>query len=181
MRADLGGHGPPGGYLTNSSEAFLDGFLHDFVRITGSCPLGLSHTTQLEVATCAALCHANAADPATCIALNYSPWYAKFPGSDPTVTGAPEEAEMALFSGLLSNVSSWLASAEHSASVGVGAFLLDQEKFSSSPTTPVETVSSVWCVCACVRVCACVCVPRVSGAISSPEEGHCSSQISAWM
>lgn len=123
--------------------AFLDGFLHDFVRITGSCPLGLIHTTQLEVATCAALCHANAKDPANCIAINYSPWYAKFPGSDPTVTGAPEEAEMAFFTGLLSNISTWLAATDQGASVGVGAFLLDQEKFSSSPTTPVGTVNAL--------------------------------------
>eukprot|EP01051_Picozoa_sp_SAG22_P021265 SAG22_NODE_4630_length_1211_cov_1.462230_2_plen_220_part_01 len=142
---NLGSHGPPAGYLANSSAAFLDGFLHDFVRITGSCPLGLAHTTQVEVATCAALCAANAADPTRCLAINYSPWYSKFPSHDPTVTGAAEAAEMASFTGLLANVSTWLAGTEHGASgtVGVAAFLLDQEKFSSSPTTPQATVDAL--------------------------------------
>ena len=143
---NLADQGPKGGYLSNSSSTFMDGFLHDFVRITGSCPLGLTHTTQVEVQTCAALCQANAADPKRCIAINFSPWYAKFPGGDPTVTGAPEEAEMAMYSGLLANVSAWLAGAEledGSAAVGVGAFLLDQEKFSASPTSPAATVAAL--------------------------------------
>jgi hypothetical protein len=140
---NLNGKGPRGGYLSNSSTAFLDGFLHDFVRVTGSCPLGLSHTTQLEVATCAALCHINAAEPSKCIAVNYSPWYAKFPGSDPTVTGATEDAEMAYYTGLLGSVSAWLATAEHGSAVGIGAFLLDQEKFSASPDTPAGTVKAL--------------------------------------
>ena len=93
------GRGPKGGYLTNASTSFLGGFLHDYVRITGSCPLSLAHTNQLEVTTCVRLCATNAADPKGCLAINYSPWYAKFPSYDPTITGPAEEAEMSYFSG----------------------------------------------------------------------------------
>ena len=94
--------------------------LHDHVRITGSCPLlSLAHTNELQVATCVRLCATNAADPNGCLAINYSPWYAKFPSHDPTTTGPAEEAEMVYFSGLLANVTSWLAAA--SDDVGVGA------------------------------------------------------------
>ena len=130
------GRGPKGGYLTNASTSFLGGFLHDYVRITGSCPLSLAHTNQLEVTTCVRLCATNAADPKGCLAINYSPWYAKFPSSDPTVTGAPEDAEMAFYTGLLANVSSWLAAAAspHGRTLKIGAFLLDNEKFSAAFT-----------------------------------------------
>ena len=138
---NLGDMGPKGGYLTNASTSFLGGFLHDYVRITGSCPLSLAHTNQLEVTTCVRLCATNAADPKSCLAINYSPWYAKFPSHDPTTTGPAEEAEMVYFSGLLANVTSWLAAA--SDDVGVGAILLDQEKFSASPDSPAPTVSAL--------------------------------------
>lgn len=91
-----GPHPGPGcvRYLNDSSSAYLDGFLHDYVRITGACPLDLGHAKELEVHTCAALCAASAKDPGRCIGLNFSPWYAEFPSSDPTITGAPEEAEV---------------------------------------------------------------------------------------
>ena len=133
-----GPHPGPGcvRYLSDSSVDFLDGFLHDYVRITGGCPLDLAGTTAVEVHTCAAVCAASAKDPDKCIAINYSPWYAKFPSSDPTVTGAPEDAEMAFYTGLLANVSSWLAAAAspHGRTLKIGAFLLDNEKFSAAFT-----------------------------------------------
>ena len=104
-------------YLNDSSPAYLDGFLHDYVRITGSCPLDLTQATATEAATCAALCAASAKEPAKCIAVNYSPWYAKFPSSDPTIVGPPEDAEMAYYTGLLANVTRWLAASEHGGSI----------------------------------------------------------------
>ena len=127
-------------YLNDSSPTYLDGFLHDYVRITGSCPLDLATATKLEVTTCAELCASSANVPARCLALNYSPWYAMFPSNDPTVTGAPEQAEMRLYTDLLSNVSLWLRASPHGHTVGVGAFLLDQEKFSASATSSLATI-----------------------------------------
>ena len=113
--------------------------LHDYVRITGSCPLSAASASQRDVQTCAAVCAASAPAPARCLAVNYSPWYAKFPGSDPTVVGPPEQAELAYYGGLLKNLSGWLApwtaprAAAAAVGVGVGAFLLDSEKFSVAP------------------------------------------------
>lgn len=136
----------PPGYLNNASISYLDGFLHDYVRITGSCPVGLDITTQIEVQTCAEVCavsSATAEQAKVCIAVNYSPWYAKFPGSDPTITGPTETAEMAYYTGLLANVTVWLATSPYASMAGVGAFLLDQEKFSASATTPAATVAAL--------------------------------------
>jgi hypothetical protein len=142
--------GLTGGYLGNASEAFLDGFMHDYVRITGACPLGLTHTSQREVMTCAKLCAARAIVPTGCIVINYSPWYAKFPSHDPTVGGSAEAAEMTYFTGLLGNVSRWLAEAARrddgaaaAAAAGVGAVLLDQEKFSASPSSPFAALTAL--------------------------------------
>lgn len=44
------------GYLSSASMSHLDGFLHDYVRITGSCPLGLDSIDQTSVETCAEVC-----------------------------------------------------------------------------------------------------------------------------
>ena len=77
---------------------------------------------------------ASAKEPAKCIAVNYSPWYAKFPSSDPTIVGPPEDAEMAYYTGLLANVTRWLAASEHP--LPIGAFLLDAEKMSASSESP---------------------------------------------
>jgi len=68
-------------YLTNSSVDYLDGFLHDYVRVTGSCPLAVADATQIEVETCGAVCAASAKHPAECIAINFSPWYVALNGS----------------------------------------------------------------------------------------------------
>ena len=120
--------------------------MHDYVRITGSCPLSVADATEADVMACASLCATAAADPARCIALNYSPWYARFPGTDPTVTGATETAELTFYAGHLANITTWLrrgrclpgltqAARDHeggpacgAAKVGVAAFLLDSEK-----------------------------------------------------
>eukprot|EP00040_Diaphanoeca_grandis_P044390 m.270851 g.270851 ORF g.270851 m.270851 type:complete len:439 (-) comp91883_c0_seq1:31-1347(-) len=148
----------PEGYLINSSISFMDGFLHDYVRITGSCPISVATASELTVTTCSMVCSASASDPKSCLALNYSPWYAKFPGSDPTVTGPPEQAEMQYFEGKLTNISRWLNTANMrtamnfeagdtrysstTTAVGVGAFLLDSEKFSVTPdSTLAEAVA----------------------------------------
>ena len=78
------------------------------VQITGSCPLSVADATEADVMACASLCATAAADPARCIALNYSPWYARFPGTDPTVTGATETAELTFYAGHLANITTWL-------------------------------------------------------------------------
>jgi hypothetical protein len=100
-------------------------------------------SSPLQVATCGAVCAASAPDPKKCLALNYSPWYAKFPGKDPTVTGAPERAEIDYYDGLLTNISHWLADCKECAGVGIGAVLLDSEKFSSSPGTPIAVSAAL--------------------------------------
>ena len=33
----------PQAYLADASPGYLDGLLHDYVRITGACPLGILH------------------------------------------------------------------------------------------------------------------------------------------
>jgi hypothetical protein len=124
----------PPSYLRNSSVSFIDGFIGDYVRITHSCPLSAS-SSQIEVETCAFWCLAKASLPSRCIAINFSPWYHFFPGHDPTVTGPPEKAELSYYRNLLTNVSGWLSKASASR-VGIGAFLLDQEKFDWSPSVP---------------------------------------------
>lgn len=86
---------------------------------------------------------ASAKDPTACIALNYSPWYAKFPGSDPTVTGPAETAELEFYTALLRNVTIWLKQCPDCGAAGVGAVLLDSEKFSVSPDSPSAVSAAV--------------------------------------
>ena len=120
------------GYLMDPSAQYLGGFFHDFVRITGACPLGLATASEQEVVTCATICTMSAPDPSRCLVLNYSPWYAKFKGADPTVMGPTEAAELAYYQALLANVTRWVAgcNAKACARAGVAAVLLDSEKFS---------------------------------------------------
>ena len=87
----------------------------------------------------AALCK-SARDPTRCLALNYSPWYAKFPGRDARVTGAAEAAELAYFKSGLLNISGWLRAEP---GVGVGAFLLDSEKFAVQRGTPAALALAI--------------------------------------
>ena len=74
----------PSEYLSNSSLNFLDGLVHDYVRITGSCPIRLLDASSTTVQTCVNICQAVAEQrqkagvaPAS-IAINWSPWYQYF-------------------------------------------------------------------------------------------------------
>jgi hypothetical protein len=122
----------PGMYLASSDPAFIDGLMHDYVRISGACALSLDggglNKTMLDV--CVAICTAVAparkgARPT--ITVNYSPWYTKFAGKDPTVVGDTEAAELAYAAAQLGNLKTWLAGA--GGQIELGAVLIDSEKF----------------------------------------------------
>jgi hypothetical protein len=124
--------GLPVAYLNGSSAGFVDGLMHDYIRITGSCSIGLTDMTETVVRSCVDICEAVAADrkragvapPA--IAINWSPWYDFFPGSDPTVTGAAEAKEMAHYVAKLAELQRYLGPANLKL---VAAALIDEEKW----------------------------------------------------
>lgn len=124
----------PPQYLNTSDPAFLDGLMLDYVRISGGCALGVSTIQPIPVSTCVKLCMASntarsAANlPKATITLNYSPWYEKFPGNDPTLTGAAEVAELAFYRDQLTTLQKLISAADGDG-VGLGAVLLDSEKF----------------------------------------------------
>ena len=104
----------PEHYLQSSDKGFVDGLMHDYVRITGACALSLEGLNRTLLDTCAEICDAVAAartGPAPTITVNYSPWYQQYPGKDPTVTGEPEDKEMEELEKQLSNLKAWLPSA----------------------------------------------------------------------
>jgi hypothetical protein len=105
--------------------------MHDYVRISGACSLSLEALNRTLLNSCAELCDAVAAartGARPTITVNYSPWYHKFPGKDPTVTGPPEAAELAELQAQLANLKAWLPSAG-SGKTQLGAVLFDSEKF----------------------------------------------------
>ena len=124
--------GLPSRYLNTSDPAYIDGLLHDYVRITGSCSIPLVADGYVEVMarSCVAICEATAAArkaaglPRAVISALYSPW--ERIGSDPTVTGAAEQAELAAYRQLLTGLHKWVGGDP----AVVGAVLLDQEAFS---------------------------------------------------
>lgn len=143
----------PPRYLASSSPDFLDGLVHDYVRITGSCNLNLGNTqhcrqptaddlnrTMLDV--CAEICEAVAAKraaaklPPPTVSVGYSPWYACFPGNDPTVAGPAEAAELAMYRTMLADVRAWLPTAGNG-TTKLGAVLLDSEKFKFTSSSTV--------------------------------------------
>lgn len=125
----------PARYLNSSAASFIDGLVHDYVRITGSCSLAIDGgLNQTLLATCVEICDAvaearhskKAAAPS--IAINYSPWYTHFPGKDPTVAGAAEQPELAFYAKQLDNLKKWLPTVG-SGKIKLGAVLIDSEKF----------------------------------------------------
>jgi hypothetical protein len=133
-------------YLASSAPDFIDGLMHDYVRITGACSLTLDASTgglnRSALSVCAEICDAVAPArlaaelPAPTINVNYSPWYKHFPGTDPTVGGTAEQAELASYAAVLAELKAWLPAAG-TGQTTLGAVLLDSEKFkytsSSSP------------------------------------------------
>ena len=74
----------PAEYLSDASPAFLDGVMHDYVRITGACGFGMLYgVNETSVRTCAALCDAVAPAraaaklPPPTLTVNYSPWWSQ--------------------------------------------------------------------------------------------------------
>lgn len=121
----------PSVFLQDSDPGFIDGVMHDYVRITGACSLSLEVLNRTLLNTCAEICDAVASKRTgvrPTITVNYSPWYQHFPGKDPTVAGAPEEAEMAELHTQLENLKSWLPTAG-AGKTQLGAVLYDSEKF----------------------------------------------------
>lgn len=124
-------------YLNDSSTDFIDGLMYDYVRITGSCSITLADANAKMVETCVTICKAVAADrrqagvPVPVIAINFSPWYEYFPGTDPTVTGDTEKKEMAYYNKLLADMKEWLGAENVPL---LGAVLIDEEKFAGVGT-----------------------------------------------
>jgi hypothetical protein len=121
-------------YFLRADPTFLDGLMHDFVRVTGTCaPPSISETLNRSAfEACAAICAAVAPvraqaglSPPT-ITLQYDPWQTShFPSKDVLVTGAAEQAELEFYHAQLTRVHTWLANS----SIQVSAVLLDSEKF----------------------------------------------------
>lgn len=133
----------PANFLHSSDASFIDGVMHDYVRITGACSLSLEGLNRTLLNTCAEICDAVAAartGPRPTITVNYSPWYHEFPGNDPTVAGPPEVAELVELEAQLANLKAWLPSAG-SGKTKLGAVLYDSEKFhySSHDTDAFKT------------------------------------------
>ena len=134
----------PQQYLASSAPDFIDGLMHDYVRITGACSLTLDVSTgglnRSALRVCAEICDAVAPArlaaqlPAPAINVNYSPWYKHFPGTDPTVGGAAEQAELASYKALLAELKAWLPAAGRGKTT-LGAVLLDSEKFTYSASS----------------------------------------------
>ena len=124
-------------YLNDSSTTFMDGLMYDYVCIIGSCSISLDDANARIVQTCVALCKAVADErkeagvPPPVIAINFSPWYAYFPGTDPTVTGDAEEKELAYYNELLAEMKKWLGAENLQL---LGAVLIDEEKFNGVGT-----------------------------------------------
>lgn len=127
----------PGLFLSDVEHA--DGVLLDFARITGSVPLDLTYMAGSDkgwgmILVAVEACHR--AGPRCALAVNYSPWQ-QWPNANdepnPTLRGAPEQAELAHYRAGLENVSHWVsvANAELGSAVQVGALLIDSEVFES--------------------------------------------------
>lgn len=80
-------------------DASANPVLQDYARVTGSVPIsvndpssgvGAPGTRTEDIIEIALLCQQEEAT----IAINYSPWYAKFKGVDPTVQGPLETQEV---------------------------------------------------------------------------------------
>jgi hypothetical protein len=131
-------------YLNGSDPNFVDGVVHDYVRITGACPLDML-ATKTVVTSCVEIClavtpqRAKAGLPAPTINLVYSPWYVKFSrlaggtGKDPTVTGPPEAAELQYYTAKLKALKAWMQLAHDnggsSPTIELGAVILDMERW----------------------------------------------------
>ena len=108
----------PGAIYYNADPSFFDGVVHDYVRITGACPLEINlsrdHVNTTHVETCIAICKqvdAKAAGRngstaqqgmrAPGLSFIYAPWHHKFfemsKSRDPQVGGEPEAAEVQAF------------------------------------------------------------------------------------
>ena len=136
----------PAEYLFDASPAFLDGVMHDYVRITGACGFGMLYgINETSVRTCAAICDAVAPAraaaklPPPTLTVNYSPWWShRFPPDDPTVVGPPEEAEMSFYTSQLSG----LRTLVDSLGATLGAVLLDSERFHMD--TAAKRANATW-------------------------------------
>jgi hypothetical protein len=120
-------------YYNSSSPTFIQGLMHDYVRITGSCDVALDAqpgVLRAQVEVCIRICVAVAPNRSLSappvLSVQWSPWFHKFSGSDPTVRGDAEAADLAMYGSLLANLSAWLKGSP----VRLGAVLLDSEKFS---------------------------------------------------
>ena len=125
-----------------------DPVTRDVVRITGSCPVyacfgdrgschAPSHPCSDDAAGRAAVeaCVALAAPVNATIAVNYSPWYCAYRGTDPAartkVALADTARELQLWSTNLGKIKSWLGGR-----VPVSTVLLDSEKFECGRPNP---------------------------------------------
>jgi hypothetical protein len=130
-------HSWPLGWEQWPAGGNVDGVLNDYVRITGAFPYALSDyslaTLNATVHICESVLQSRVAAglPPPVVSVNWSPWYRKFNGSDPSDDGPNEKAELALYDDLLAALRRGMDVLK--TQISVGAFLLDSEKFAATP------------------------------------------------
>ena len=128
-----------------------DSVLVDYARITGSVPICLisncgewpgnaAERVAIAVDACqrASLVEPplGRTDSAPFLAVNFSPWYSFFKGSNASSTDG-EAAELELWRNAFVQLKEWIAAANanFNSTVKVGAILMDSEKFNYNPVS----------------------------------------------
>lgn len=119
------------------------GYLFQYARLTGSIPLNLAtNYTQEQLDVFVQLAdslnnHAGVVHKKVSLALNYSPYMSYFVGTNPTLELTSAIAVMDTFVNRCNRFKSILAisNAKFASTITVPYLLLDQEKFSGTPTS----------------------------------------------
>lgn len=142
----------PAGQFASVDAA--DSVLVDYARITGSVPICLvtncgdwPGNAAERVATAVEACHRAGLVPpplgrpegtssAPSLAVNFSPWYSLFKGSNASSTEG-EAAELELWRTAFVQLKGWIASANAmlNSTVKVSAVMMDSEKFNFNPVS----------------------------------------------
>ena len=152
----------------NPDPSYADGVFHDYTRIAGALPYGLSDLETSSLNATVRICEAVKAsrvadglpppvptppnislDPVTfaihrgylaeqVVAINYSPWYEKFKSSDPNDDGPQEKAELTYLESLLAHLTRDMEALN--TEIEVGAVLFDSEKFAATPANRAAVI-----------------------------------------
>lgn len=123
-------------------KSAADSLALQYVRVSGAFTLSVEWTNATQIETAVGLCAAvnqskSRSSPAS-IALNYSPWHAKFDKqAPPTDTGPSHAAELREFKDKFEFVRRGIeqANRRQNADVAVTAILLDSERFRVKPAS----------------------------------------------